>query len=231
MAGRPLTFEQVFDHLDAVLYAWHPGTMAGPAITRLLSGEEIPSGKLPITFPRHVGQVPIYLSQKNTGKPATDETWERMDEIPPEAPQLSIGNTSHYLDYGFEPWFPFGYGLSYTSFEYSNIQINDTLINMGDTLKISADLKNTGKFRGTEVVQLYTRDLVGSRTRPVRELKGFQRVALKSGEEKELTFTLVPDDLALWNRKMKRVVEPGEFTVKVGAASDDIRLEAMFEVK
>ena len=230
MAGRPLTFEQVFDHLDAVLYAWHPGTMAGPAITRLLSGEEIPSGKLPITFPRHVGQVPIYLSQKNTGKPATDETWERMDEIPPEAPQLSIGNTSHYLDYGFEPWFPFGYGLSYTSFEYSNIQINDTLINMGDTLKISADLKNTGKFRGTEVVQFYTRDLVGSRTRPVRELKGFQRVALNPNEVKKVEFTLHTGDLAFYDQDMERVTEPGAFKAWIGGDSG-ADLELQFRIK
>jgi beta-glucosidase len=226
MAGRPLTIETSLPHLDAVLYAWHPGTMAGPAISNILYGEESPSGKLPVTFPRVVGQVPVYYNQKNSGKPASDDTWERMYDIPVEAPQLSIGNTNHYLDYGFEPLFPFGYGLSYTQFEYANINVSSDKIQLGERLIISATLTNTGKCEGTEVAQLYVRDLVGSRTRPVRELKGFQRITLAAGESKQVKFTLHTDDLAFYNDKMKRVTEPGTFHAWIGGNSKaDLRTE------
>lgn len=219
MAGRPLTFESVFDTFDAVLYTWHLGTMAGPAIADIVSGKVSPSGKLPITFPRHVGQVPIYYSYKNSGKPASDATWERLYEIPPEAPQLSIGNTNHYLDYGFEPWFPFGFGLSYSTFEYSDINIQDPEVSMGDSIVISAHLKNTGSVKATEVVQLYVRDLVGSRTRPVRELKGFQRITLEAGERKKVVFRIHTSELGFHNLDMEYVTEPGAFKAWIGGSS------------
>ncbi len=226
MAGRPLTIETSLPYLDAVLYAWQPGTMAGPAIINILYGEESPSGKLPITFPRVVGQIPVYYNQKNSGKPASDDTWERMYDIPAEAPQLSIGNTNHYIDYGFEPLFPFGYGLSYTQFKYTDIKASSEKINPGETITISATLTNTGKYEGTEVAQLYIRDLVGSRTRPVRELKGFQRITLAPGTSKQVEFTLHTDDLAFFNDKMKRVTEPGTFHAWIGGDSKaDLKTE------
>ena len=219
MAGRPLTFEKVLPYLDAVIYAWHPGTMAGPAIMDIIYGRESPSGKLPITFPRVVGQIPVYYNQKNSGKPASDETWERMYDIPVEAPQLSVGNTNHYIDYGFEPMFPFGFGLSYSQFKYSDIQVSENKIKTGESVKISAVLSNTGNYKATEVVQLYIRDLVGSRTRPVKELKGFQRITLLPGEDQKVVFELNTNDLAFHNQEMEYVTEPGKFHVWIGGSS------------
>ncbi len=219
MAGRPLTFENVLNQLDAVLYAWHPGTMTGPSVTDVLTGKVNPSGKLPVTFPRHVGQIPIYYNHKNTGKPARNETWERMDDIPPEAPQLSVGNTSHYLDYGFEPWFPFGYGLSYTSFEYSEFRIKSSEVSPGDTLEFYVNLQNSGSYEGTEVVQLYIRDLAASRTRPVRELKAFQRIDLRPGEIEEVHMRIHTHQLGFHNQEMEFITEPGDFKAWVGGNS------------
>ncbi|MBN2520335.1 MAG: glycoside hydrolase family 3 C-terminal domain-containing protein, partial [Bacteroidales bacterium] len=229
LAGRPLTFENIFNDFDALLYAWHPGTMAGTAIKDIIFGIESPSGKLPVTFPRVVGQIPIYYSQKNSGKPATDETWERMNDIPVEAFQLSIGNTNHYLDYGFKPLYPFGFGLSYTTFEYSEIQVSFYKIKLGETIRITAKIKNTGNFKADEVVQLYIRDLVGSRTRPVKELKGFKRINLQPGETKTVEFELHTDDLAFHNQAMEYVTEPGRFKVWIGGSSN-ADLETEFEV-
>ncbi len=229
LAGRPLTIGSILDKVHAVLYAWHPGTMAGPAITDLLFGVESPSGKLPVTFPLAVGQIPIYYSHKNTGKPATKESWQKMDDIPVEAFQLSIGNTSHYLDAGFEPLFPFGFGLSYTTFEYKNIKVSANRIKMNETVDISAEVRNTGQLAGEEVVQLYVRDLFADRTRPVRELKGFKRIRLEPGEQKIVTFTLGTKDLAFTNRKMQKVTEPGKFFVWIGGNSNaDLKTE--FEI-
>ncbi|MBN2413997.1 beta-glucosidase BglX [candidate division KSB1 bacterium] len=229
LAGRPLTIGSILEKVDAVLYAWHPGTMAGPAISDLIFGVEAPSGKLPVTFPLAVGQIPIYYSHKNTGKPATKESWQKMYDIPVEAFQLSIGNTSHYLDAGFEPLFPFGFGLSYTTFEYKNIKISAGQIKMNETVDISTEIKNTGQFTGEEVVQLYVRDLFADRTRPVRELKGFQRVRLEPGEQKTVTFTLGAKDLSFYNRKMQQVTEPGKFFVWIGGNSNaDLKTE--FEI-
>jgi beta-glucosidase len=230
MAGRPLTFEEQAIHFDALLYAWHPGTMAGPAISDIIFGFESPSGKLPVTFPRTVGQIPLYYSQKNSGKPATDATWERMEEIPAEAPQLSVGNTNHYIDYGFEPWFPFGYGLSYTTFEYSNVMVTSPSYSLGDNIEFSAVIKNTGEFEAKETVQLYVRDIVGSRTRPVKELKAFRKILLKPGESQKVFFTVNTDELGFHNQQMKYVTEPGHFIAGIGGSSS-IDLTIKFELK
>ncbi|MFO7977271.1 MAG: glycoside hydrolase family 3 C-terminal domain-containing protein, partial [Bacteroidales bacterium] len=220
MAGRPLTFESVEPLMDAVLYAWHPGTMAGPAITDLLFGALSPSGKLPVTFPRHVGQIPLYYNHKKTGKPASDETWERMEDIPAEAPQLSIGNTSHYLDYGFEPMYPFGFGLSYSTFEMADIQLDKEQYGRQDTLQVSLTLRNTGMHEAAEVVQIYTRQLFGSRTRPIRELRDFQKVMLRPGESQQITFAIAINDLGFHNPAMNYVVEPGAYHLWVAADSN-----------
>ena len=229
MAGRPVTFEKVEPYMDAILYAWHPGTMAGPAITELVFGDQSPSGKLPVTFPRHVGTIPMYYNHKNTGKPATDETWERYEDIPTEAPQLSIGNTSHYLDYGFEPMYPFGYGLTYTSFEYDNLQLSKTELEADEILQVSVTLKNTGEHRAKEVVQLYTRQLYGSRTRPVRELRAFEKVELEPGEENEVVIDLNLENIGFHNPSMEYVVEPGDYHLWVGPDSQN-GLKGEFEI-
>ncbi len=229
MAGRPITFELVEPDLDAILYAWHPGTMAGPALTDLLFGVASPSGKLPVTFPRHVGQIPIYYNHKKTGKPASNETWERLNDIPAEAPQLSIGNTSHYLDYGFEPMYHFGYGLSYSSFEISDVTIDKDQLRAGEVLKVTAQLKNTGNYKAAEVVQLYTRQLYGSRTRPVKELRDFQKIMLAPGESKEVVFVLNTNSLGFHNPDMQYVVEPSLYNLWVGNSSQSgVKLD--FEV-
>jgi beta-glucosidase len=221
LAGRPVTFETIEPMLDAVLYAWHPGTMAGPAIADLLFGVVSPSGKLPVTFPRHVGQIPMYYNHKRTGKPATNETWEHLDDIPVEAPQLSIGNTSHYLDYGFEPMYPFGYGLSYSSFQISEVKIEDSKLSVGDKLIVSALLTNTGDHEAAEVVQVYTHQLVGSRTRPVKELRAFQKVLLSPGDSAHIKFSINANDLGFHNPAMKYVVEPGQYHIWVGNSSQN----------
>ncbi len=220
MAGRPNTFEMVEPFMDAILYAWHPGTMAGPAISDLLFGVISPSGKLPVTFPRHVGQIPIYYNHKNTGKPASSKTWEKLNDIPAEAPQLSIGNTSHYLDYGFEPMYPFGFGLSYSSFEISEVKIEQSKLKIGDTLVVTAKLKNTGNCLAAEVVQLYTQQLFGCRTRPVKELRAFQKVVLTPGETVDVVFQLNTQALGFHNPEMKYFVESGTYNLWLGNSSN-----------
>ncbi|MCF8359201.1 MAG: glycoside hydrolase family 3 C-terminal domain-containing protein [Prolixibacteraceae bacterium] len=220
MAGRPLTFEPVLEYTGAVLYAWHSGTMTGPALADLLFGHESPSGKLPVTFPRHVGQIPIYYNHRNTGKPATNETWERMDDIPVEAPQLSIGNTSHYLDYGFEPMYPFGFGLSYTKFEYQSIETDKNDYFQTDTIRVSIKLKNTGDYDAAEVVQLYIHDKVASRAPVMKQLKAFEKVFFKTGEQKTVEFELPVSALGFHNLEMDYVVEPGEFIIMAGGSSE-----------
>lgn len=215
-AGRPLILTDVIPHVDAVLYAWHPGSMAGPAIVDVLTGKRAPSGKLPVTFPKMVGQIPIYYAHKNTGKPATPETLVNLEDIDPCAEQVSIGNTSFHLDAGVDPLYPFGYGLSYTEFAYSDLTLSAHEVELGGAIQVEVCVTNTGSRAGTETVQLYVRDLVGNVTRPVRELKDFQRVDLESGEMKRVRFTLHTDALAFFNRKMKRVVEPGEHHLWVG---------------
>lgn len=219
MAGRPLTFEKVEPYLDAILYAWHPGTMAGPALCNILFGKSSPSGKLPVTFPRHVGQIPIYYSHNNTGKPAFDHTWERLDDIPAEAPQLSIGNTSHYLDYGFEPMYPFGYGLSYSTFELSELKIENNEVKNGETLKFSLLLTNTGQMEAAEVVQVYTRQYFGSRARPVKELRDFKKITLAPGASQTLHIEIDTKNLGFHNPEMKYVTEPGKYKLMIGNSS------------
>ncbi|MFK8042712.1 beta-glucosidase BglX [Congregibacter sp.] len=229
MAGRPLTIEPILEYADAVLYAWHPGTMGGPAIADLLFGLESPSGKLPVTFPKVVGQVPIHYAQKNTGRPATEETCIDINEVPPRAPQTSLGMTSFHLDAGFKPLFPFGFGLSYGRFQYVKITTSHHSIGLGQSLDVSADIVNMGSYAGEEVVQLYVRDLVGNVTRPIKELKGFRRIRLKPGERQRISFRLHTDDLAFFNRDMQLVTEPGQFHVWIGGSSD-APLWAEFEV-
>jgi beta-glucosidase len=220
LAGRPLTLANIVDEVDAILFAWHPGTMGGPAIAELLFGVESPSGKLPATFPRMVGQVPIYYAHGNTGKPPTPESAMLIDDIPVGAAQTSVGNVSYHLDAGFTPLFAFGHGLSYTEFRYDNVAVSADEIAIGDTIVISADLTNAGDVAAEEVAQLYVRDLAGSIVRPVRELKGFQRVQLKPGQTVSVSFELHTDDLAFYGRDMQLAAEPGEFHAWIGGSSE-----------
>ena len=219
-AGRPLTLSNIVDEVDAILFAWHPGTMGGPAIADLLFGIASPSGKLPATFPKMVGQIPIYYNQKNTGKPPTPDTIAHIDDIDPRAPQLSLGMTAFHLDAGYRPLFPFGHGLSYAAFEYDNLRLSHGELKLGESLTVSVDLINTAQVAAHEVVQLYIRDLVGSVTRPVRELKGFRRVYLEPEERVTVEFELHTDDLAFHGRDMTLRAEPGEFHVWVGGSSE-----------
>ena len=157
MAGRPLTIAKEVEESDAVLYAFHPGTMGGPALADILFGKVNPSGKTPVTFPKMVGQLPMYYAHNNTGRPALEKEM-LLDEIPMEAGQTSVGCRSFFLDAGSTPLFPFGYGLSYTTFSYDNLKIVSNKLTVSDTLKVSVELKNTGRYEGTEVVQLYVQD-------------------------------------------------------------------------
>lgn len=218
MAGRQLVIADEVMASDAMLYSFHPGTMGGPAIADILFGKVNPSGKTPVTFPRMSGQVPIYYAQHKTGRPA-NPTEMLIDEIPVEAGQTSVGCRSFYLDAGNSPLFPFGYGLSYTTFEYSNLSLASDKLTAQDTLSISFTLKNTGKYDGTEVVQLYVQDKVGSVTRPVKELKRFQRVTLKAGESIQVSLSLPVSELAFWGYDMNYTVEPGDFRLWVGTNS------------
>lgn len=229
MAGRPLTIINEVGLADAVLYVWHPGTMGGPAIADMLFGKTNPSGKLPVTFPKYVGQIPLYYNHNMTGRPAS-KTETLLNDIPLEARQSSLGCTSYYLDAGFDPLFPFGFGLSYSSFEYSNLQLSATEIPMDGTLGAKAMVKNTSNVDGYEVVQLYVRDLVGSVTRPVKELKGFQKVFLKAGETKTVEFVLPAGELAFYGRNMQKKTEPGDFELWIGKSSVE-GLKGQFRVK
>jgi beta-glucosidase len=217
----------IIDHVDAILFAWHPGTMGGPAIADILFGVESPSGKLPVTFPRMVGQVPIYYAHKHTGKPATAESFQHIDDIPARQPQSSSGFVSSHLDAGYTPQYPFGYGLSYSEFSYDDIQVSHEQLPIGESLTVTARVSNDGDVEAEEIVQLYTRDLVGNITRPVKELKGFQRTRLQPGEKRTVSFTLDPEDLAFYGREMKLITEPGDFHVWIGGHSD-AKLRAAF---
>ncbi|MFP5439117.1 MAG: beta-glucosidase BglX [Bacteroidia bacterium] len=217
MNGRPLTLSWENDNMDAILEAWYPGTMGGDAIAQTLYGVNNPSGKLPMTFPRSVGQVPIYYNHKNTGRPYLG---------PQDAEQKY---KSRYTDSDNSPLYSFGYGLSYTTFEYGNLKLSTQKLAATGKFTVSVDVKNNGNFDGEEVVQLYVRDLVGSVTRPVRELKGFNKLLIKKGETKTVTFDLTPDDLRFYNIDMKFVSEPGDFEVYVGGSSD-ATLKGTFEL-
>ena len=220
MAGRQLTIEPALSEADAVLYAWAPGTMGGPALADMIFGDTAPSGKLPVTFPKTVGQVPLYYNHKNTGRPANYDNWTAIDKIPAEAGQVSLGNTSHYLDAGFEPLFPFGYGLTYTTFEYSDLELSAKTMKADGSIDVSVNLKNTGKREAAEVVQLYIRDRFGSLTRPVKQLKGHAKVSLQPGETKKVTIALDAKSLEFYNGE-NYVIEPGDFDVWVGTNSKE----------
>jgi len=228
MAGRQLVITDEVKESDAVLYAFHPGTMGGPAIADILFGKVNPSGKTPVSFPRTSGQVPLYYAHHNTGRPANPVEM-LIDEIPVEAGQTSVGCRSFYLDAGSRPLYPFGYGLSYTTFEYSDLTLSSDKLASTDVLTVTLNLKNTGRYDGTEVVQLYVQDKVGSVTRPVKELKAFQRVDLKAGESKQVTFSLPVAELAFWGLDMHYGVEPGAFKLWAGTNSEE-GLTADFEV-
>ena len=217
MAGRPLTIERDLPNCRAMLYAFHPGTMGGPALVNLLFGDVNPSGKTPVTFLRTVGQAPLYYSHNMTGRPYNGETL--LDDIPLNAGQTSLGNTSYYLDYGAYPLFPFGYGLSYTTFAYSGIALDRETYGAEDIVQVSFTLSNTGSCAGTEVVQVYVRDLVGSVTRPVKELKHFERITLEAGESKTLTVGIPVQELAFFGLDGVKKVEPGEFQLWVAGDS------------
>jgi beta-glucosidase len=210
--GRPLIFNTIADQADAILMAWWPGAEGGHALADVLSGDYNPAGKLPITFPRAVGQIPIaYNQQYNTGRPVTKPGDTRYK--------------SAYIDAPNTPRYAFGYGLSYTSFKYSDLKISRSSLNTAEATQVQFTLTNTGKVAGEEVAQLYLRDLVASVARPLKELKDFQKVSLKPGESRTLTFTIDKDKLAFYNAKLEWAAEPGDFNVLVGSASDDIRLE------
>ena len=212
-AGRPLTIDWELQNIPSILLAWHPGIEGGNGITDVLLGRYNPAGKITVTFPRNVGQIPIYYNMKNTGRPIIDE--DRF--------------TSKYIDSLNTPLLPFGYGLSYTTFAYSNLKIENKKVKIPGTVKVSTDITNTGKMAGHEVVQLYIRDLVGSVTRPVKELKGFERIYLKPGQTKTVTFDLSTSDLRFYDINMEYRVEPGDFNVWVGP--DSVKgLEGSFEL-
>jgi len=213
MNGRPLSINWLNENVPAILETWFPGTMAGDAVAKVLFGDYNPSGKLPVTFPRTVGQVPIYYNHKNTGRPG----------------DLNNHYTSKYLDLPLTPLYPFGYGLSYTTFSYDDLNLSTNKITNEDSIIVSVKVKNTGNYDGEEVVQMYVQDLVGSVTRPVKELKGFKKVMLKRGEEKTVSFTINEKDLRFTAADMKFKSEPGLFKVYIGTNSVDV-LESQFEL-
>jgi len=213
MNGRPLSISWVADNVPAILETWFAGSQAGNAIADVLFGDVNPGGKLPVTFPRSVGQVPIYYNHMNTGRP----------------PDEKNKYTSKYLDVSWTPQFPFGYGLSYTQFKITNLQLSAQKIRPQGSVKVSVEVENVGKRAGDEVVQLYIRDQTASVTRPVKELKGFQRVTLQPGEKRRVEFTLGPKELGLYNRTMNFIVEPGEFKIMAGSNSEDL-IETKLEV-
>ena len=216
MAGRPITITNSIDKTAAVLMAWHPGTMGGEALYEIINGIKAPEGRLPVSWPKTAGQLPFFYNHKNTGRPADSTNYVPMDEIPVEAWQSSLGNKSHYLDVGFTPHFPFGYGLSYTTFKYSDISLSKETINFNEDLEVKVSITNTGKLAGKEIAQLYIQDVVGSITRPVKELKRYEHIFLKSGETKEITFKISSKDLEFVNHKLIKAAEEGNFNLWVG---------------
>jgi len=211
--GRPLSVGWIANNVPAILESWMGGSESGNAIADILFGDVNPSAKLPVTFPRSVGQVPMYYNYMNTGRP----------------PEAENRYTSKYFDMPWTPLFPFGHGLSYTKFKITNLQLSAPRIDANGKLTVSVDVENVGARAGDEVVQLYIRDPVATMTRPVKELKGFQRVSLQPGQKRRVEFVLDREHLGFWNREMRYVVEPGEFRVMVGSSSADV-IEARFEV-
>lgn len=213
-AGRPLVFDWVADHANAILYTWWLGSEAGHAIADVLLGDYNPSAKLTISFPRSEGQIPVYYNHYNTGRP--------------KPPDQVAGYVSGYIDLQNSPRYPFGYGLSYTDFTYSDLKLDRAAFSGDDSLTATLTLTNTGKVVGEEVVQLYLRDPVASAVRPVRELIGFQKLSLRVGESRQLSFVIDRNKLSFYNAKLQWVAEPGDFDLMVGASSQDIRLQASF---
>ncbi len=216
MAGRPISLSNIINDVDGVLMAWHPGTMGGPAIHDILYGKVEPGGRLPVTWVKTAGQSPLFYNHKNTGRPASPDEFVHIDSIPIGAWQSSLGNTSHYLDAGYTPQFPFGYGLGYTTYSYRNLKLSSQKIDEKDTLTVKVLVKNTGAKIGEEVVQLYVQDVVASITRPVKELKRFQRLQLKPNEEQEVEFKITLEDLKYYNADLINGIEPGTFNIWVG---------------
>ncbi|RQO67356.1 beta-glucosidase BglX [Pedobacter sp. KBW06] len=214
--GRPLTLKWEDENVPAILNVWFGGTEAANAISDVLFGKVNPSGKLTATFPQNVGQIPLYYSQKSTGRPLEEGKWFSKFR-------------SNYLDVSNEPLYPFGYGLSYTTFDYSNLKLSKTKFKAGETITATITVKNTGAAEGKEVVQMYIRDLVGSITRPVKELKGFQKISLKAGESKDISFKISVEDLKFYNADLKFVAEPGDFKIFIGTNSRD-NSEASFQL-
>ena len=209
IGGRPLCIEKEYDLADAMIFTGHAGTEAGNAIADVLVGNYNPSGKLTMTFPKNVGQIPIYYSQKNTGRPQGGQTFEKFK--------------SNYLDVSNEPLFPFGYGLSYTKFAYSEIKLDRNFVTDQQPIQASITISNTGNYDGNEVVQLYIRDLVGSVSRPLKELKGFQKIFLKKGESKSAQFTISVEDLKFYNSALQYAAEPGAFELFIGNSSAECK--------
>lgn len=214
--GRPLALTWEHKNIPAILNVWFGGSEAGDAIADVLFGDVNPSGKLSTTFPQNGGQIPIYYAHKNTGRPLRGPWFQKFQ--------------SNYLDVSNEPLYPFGFGLSYTTFEYGELSLSKTEMSAADSITVSVAITNTGSRDGAEVVQLYVQDLVGSVTRPVKELKDFQKLYLKAGEKKTVTFTISEEDLSFYNYDLKWVVEPGEFKVYIGTNSRDVK-EAAFSLK
>lgn len=208
-AGRPLIFNWTADHVPAIVYTWWLGTEAGNAMADVLFGDYNPSGKLPMSFPRTEGQIPIYYNYYNTGRPATSDS-DRFYR-------------SAYIDLSIHPKYPFGFGLGYSKFEYSEIRLSKKQFKPGEKMDAIVTVRNTGEYDGEEVVQLYIRDITGSVVRPVKELKGFQKILLKKGEAKEIRFTLGVDDLRFYNDKLQYIYEPGEFKLFIGGSSADVK--------
>ncbi|WP_282085718.1 beta-glucosidase BglX [Aquimarina algiphila] len=231
MAGRPITLGNIIDKVDAILFAWHPGTMGGPAILDILTGKTSPSGRLPITWPKEVGQIPIHYNHKNTGRPTIPEEFVQMDSIPIGAWQSSLGNTSHYLDVGYLPQYPFGYGLTYSNFKYSDVKILSNETKENGPIIVNAKITNTGNVKATEVVQLYFRDMVGSITRPVKELMRFKKVELEPGTSKIIDFVFTKDDISFYGLDKKWITEPGKFKLWVAQHALDNTHELEFIIE
>ncbi|WP_255027271.1 beta-glucosidase BglX [Coprobacter tertius] len=229
LAGRPIEIYKELPLVKAFLYAWHPGTMGGPAIIDLLFGKAVPSGRLPISYPMVSAQLPYYYNHKNTGRPAVGDL-VMMENMQQNEIQTSFGHTCYYLDAGRDPLYPFGYGLSYTTFRYGELNLSANDMTEQSKLTVSVPVTNTGNIMATETVQLYIRDVIASVTRPVKELKAYRKVCLKPGEEKNIVFEISIDDLKFYTANGEYRAEPGEFIVYVGANSRDVK-EVSFTLK
>jgi len=217
MAGRPINITNYLKDMQAVLMMWHPGTMGGPALKEMLFGNAEPGGRLPVSWPKAAGQLPYFYNHKNTGRPANPKKFVGIKDIPMGAWQSSLGNESHYLDLGYTPLFPFGYGLSYGKVKYGELKVSNTKLSKGKSINVTIEVTNTGTRNTTEVVQLYAQDKVGRITRPVRELKRFKKIKLASGKSQKIEFTLAYEDLMYYDNEGKYALEPGEIILYVGS--------------